>query len=351
MRNSLYLVNVFLVLGTPFSSSLQGNLPTENNHASRTSVTTRHPKVHKLNLPKPDIAPSSLPKPPENSNRETAVASTAQFLCKKFQPESEKVACEILDEVYKIYTSMENANKTLLMFIDIDETLIKEASDTNSYKHCFNFSQMRAVNLDLAQKLRDLNSQKKNLKFIGLTNVSSLKLEITPEGYPNIVPVDENGKSMIETRCDAMEYLKIPLNTSFWSGMKELPFIVESDDIGGEPLFKKDGEEPSKVQVQDGQYYLETSPGKYDKKICAFSVYNRGMIFLKQCEDNVPVPLKGIAMHAFLSSVFGNEPKSWPPMVIVGIDDHSEMIDAMEKECVSLKLPFYGIHYDYKINL
>ncbi|MDR3317472.1 MAG: DUF2608 domain-containing protein [Puniceicoccales bacterium] len=279
----------------------------------------------------------------------------------------------------------------ILIFSDVDDTLIPGGSDTRSFVRNQNFNEMKTKNPQLVQTLREHTHIDSSISIVALTSANMWRVDDTAleqSATLDIVPIRlqdiyESPTSTLdptmpiaEIRSSAMLSLDIPFNATLGEETHYLPFVTKdvsllskifeqflpltlSSALQQEPYFEKHpavflhrnapnsqntslGRELQNLLVDD--FYIEETspqPERY-KQILAYPVYVNGVIF-SNFFDREKGWQKGLVMHSFLLAKFG-ERSNWPPIAVIAIDDNLRMLQNMQTACQLLEIPFYGIH-------
>jgi hypothetical protein len=259
------------------------------------------------------------------------------------------------------------------VFVDVDETLIRDGSDSVSFEKTGTFEQIKKVNEPLIQELCKFRNHP-SIKLVALTSAinhgfsgvseQTSQIDIVPFLLSKAIPVP-----LSKIRADAMESLGLPFAASFGPNIHKLPFVMQeihlSDEIiselrpislspeleqesffSGLSLFQRVHRvSPTRLQydfyVKDPIDELRGQQMGY-AKILACPVYENGVIFSNflNYEDGWQ---KGLVMRSFLFAK-AKDPSQWPASIIA-IDDNFSMLQNMQQVCFELDIAFIGIHF------
>jgi hypothetical protein len=295
-----------------------------------------------------------------------------------FMAESPQGVCDHLDEALNLATLIAGTTEEIWIFVDVDDTLIADGSDTKSFFRLNNLARMKVVNEPLIQKLSGFKDNP-SIKCVALTSALAWGIGRVKEEPGRVdakpFPLSETQKTPIsKIRADAMKALNMPFAASFGDDIRKLPFVIQdvaqdnqpTDEViselrhfrlaqelereeffaGIEILHHPHKISPNSTVVQNDFYAkdpVDVIKGQRTgyAKILAWPVYANGVIF-SNFLDSQQGWQKGAVMRSFL---LARDRSQWPA-VIIAIDDNLSMLKNMQSVSEELHIPLFAVHYN-----
>ncbi|MDR3317473.1 MAG: DUF2608 domain-containing protein [Puniceicoccales bacterium] len=292
---------------------------------------------------------------------------------------SESDACIFLQQAFNAYNLIKDPNKSLTIFLDIDDTIIPSWADVGLYEKNGSIQGLQTIIPQIIKILQEKKASdlKGSINLTGLTSANILNLKT--EGWGNKLKLiineeTQNGKSTLTIRTDAMHALGIPFDM-LSTAKTILPVVVQEatgsgysirelqewrqNPNGSAPVIRenirnKTTDSDGRLQI-DSYYKFNLPFPDGPKALLIYPAYDQGIIFVgatdfywRLVDEGKGCPAKGSAMYTFLSTL----PNL--PSAIIGIDDGKENLEGMAETCKLLEnlkpgieLPFYGIHLTF----
>jgi hypothetical protein len=281
-----------------------------------------------------------------------------------YTAKSPEEVCSYLGEALK---QADDARTTI--FVDIDDTLIKEGSDVNSFLQFGNFDRMKLCNEELIKKLVALNNpNNSNLECFGLTSATALEEKDRQLQDRQVY----GGHSFPKIRSDAINHLGILTNKYPCDGTFSLPLVTAPDSQSApQELIPKLQPLTLSPEMEERNFFLGCEffdhtdrmrfgpmrqnfyvkdpngirgPQEGYVQLIACPTYENGVIFSNFLEFNQGFQ-KGLIVRSFLLS---RDRSEWPT-VIIAIDDNLSMLESIQAVCADLGITFFGIHFNLPI--
>jgi hypothetical protein len=296
--------------------------------------------------------------------------------------------CDMLEDITPIGQT--------IIFVDIDETLIREGSDVKSWEQYGNFSSMKVINGPLLTTLTRLTNQP-SIKTVALTsacawvlhaseNVPSdsspvhFSLDLLPNSYlfscnPDQVKWEPFKPRLIcRIRSEAMATLVPAFQNSFGPDAYILAPMLDYTPQTCDKIIAKF---PSKAfwpalefpwvplelgptlqtrfpdlhiyrytyrlggKIRHDYYVQDSDNNEQYRQIIAWPIYTHGVIFGNPFTDDGGMQ-KGLVMWSFLETMVDED--QWPT-TIIAIDDNLDMLQNILEVCNERGITFIGIHY------